>query len=65
MGNGFNNIIITAHKLTMVGAASRTSGYIIIYNEIQIKIWTKPKSLWGYTGNRHIVLGIIKIIFII
>jgi len=45
MGNGFNNIIITAHKLTMVGAASRTSGYIIIYNEIQIKIWTKPKAL--------------------
>jgi len=46
----------------MVGAASRTSGYIIIYNEIQIKIWTKPKALWGCTGIRHIVLGIIKII---
>jgi len=29
---------ITAHKLTRVVAASRTSRYIIIYNEIQIKI---------------------------
>jgi len=29
----------------MIGAASGTSGYIIIYNEIQIKIWTKPKAL--------------------
>jgi len=31
MSNGFNITIITAHKLTRVGAASCTSGYIIIF----------------------------------
>jgi len=57
--------IITAHTLTRVGAASRTSRYIIIHNKIQIKIWPKPKAFWGCTGKRHIILGKIKIIFII
>jgi len=27
----------------MIGATFRTSGYIIIYNEIQIKIWKNQK----------------------
>jgi len=37
MSNGFNITIITAHKLTRVGAASCTSGYIIIFNKFKLK----------------------------
>ena len=55
--------------MTRVGAASRTSiPAIIIYNEIQIKIWPKIKLVGDVTetGNvtetRHTVLGIVKYI---
>jgi len=43
MSNGFDISIITAHKLGLV-TVSRTSGYIIIFNEIQM---AKTKRFLG------------------